>query len=107
MSSIFSGNYLGEAELFKSGSENEVEAIGERWRTFCAYSIMRPRVQPYRKVQQWETNENDNLGSPQIEPTSKSWLDLTQGEPGLGRFTLQNLGRARVSLCSVNWLLDI
>ena len=46
----------------------------------------------------------DNLGSPQFEPTSKPWLDLTWGEPGLGRFTLANLGRTRVSLSSVNWL---
>ena len=35
-----------------------------------------------------------NLGSPQVEPTSKPWLDLALGEPGLGRFTLTNLGRA-------------
>ena len=46
----------------------------------------------------------DNLVSPLVEPTSKPWLDLTYGEPGLGRFTLANLGRTRVSLCSVNWL---
>ena len=57
----------------------------------------------------------DNLGSPQVEPTSKPWLGLTWAKPGLGRFTLVNLGRVwaepglklgrtRVSLCSVNWL---
>ena len=35
----------------------------------------------------------DNLGSPQVESTSKPWLDLAWGEPGLGRFTLVNLGQ--------------
>ena len=39
-----------------------------------------------------------NLGSPQVEPTSKPWLDLTCDDPGLGRFTLANLERTRGEL---------
>ena len=34
----------------------------------------------------------DNLGSPQVEPTSKPWRDLTLGDRGLGRLHLQTWG---------------
>ena len=34
----------------------------------------------------------DNLGSPQVEPNSKPWLDLTLGDRGLVRYTFANLG---------------
>ena len=44
--SVFSGNYIREAVLFESGSENNRRKVKG---TFCAYSIMRPMVHHIEK----------------------------------------------------------